>query len=65
MIIKPVLVEITSYNITLSANDARELYSNINRLLEIAGVDFAGNRHKLIIPAIYALYDELYKVDLT
>ena len=59
------LVDLAPLRFTLTREEASRLYSDICVALREMDVDFAGNREKVDIPALYALYDALYKAGVS
>ena len=53
--------EVVSIEIHLTPTQANDLYNNVYALLRDRGVHTAHDRGLLHIPALYALYDALYR----
>lgn len=60
MTVEPIEV-VLDYRITLPTEQMKRLYHDINVTFRVLDVDFAGNRDRYDIPALYALYDALYE----
>jgi len=64
MAVDPV-TEVTGFTVTLSKDEAKRLYRDIEDILASVGVLSAKSRENYDAPQIYALYDGLYVAGVT
>jgi hypothetical protein len=56
--------EVVSLELHLTPGHANDLYNEVYALLRDRGIHTAHDRHKADLPALYALYDALYRLDI-